>query len=271
MSGAQSITDAECVNKQYRDASKLNARLRLHQQCSTNKYGWQRWLFDQFKFPLRGSVLELGCGTGNLWFENADRLPAGLEIILSDLSAGMVEQTRHNLGTSQSHFQFEVVDAQSIPFGDGVFDIVIANHMLYHMPERALALREIRRVLKADGQFYASTIGKNHLKELSLLVKGFDSGLTSWGKLPSDSFSLENGTAQLGEYFSSVSLHYYKDSLIVSDAALLADYILSGIIDSTSDKYKALAKYLTKEIQAGDGKLHITKDWGVFESIGLHF
>ncbi|MFC1924369.1 class I SAM-dependent methyltransferase [Chloroflexota bacterium] len=272
MSTEQSITETKHImNKQYRDASNLNARLSLHQQFSTNKYGWERWLFDQFKFPLRGRILELGCGTGKLWLENLDRIPAGLEVILSDLSAGMVQEARCNIGHTQPFFQFEIVDAQSIPFDDKVFDIVIANHMLYHMPEIDKALIEIQRVLKSTGRLYSSTIGKNHLKELSVLISRFDSRLPSWGQLPSDSFSLENGSDQLGRYFVNVSLNHYPDSLIVTDAGMLTDYIASGLMENTSDRYMDLAKFVKQELQANDGRFHITKDWGFFESSGLYF
>ena len=81
MSRVQAIADPNYVNNQYRTASNLNARIRLHQEFSTNKYGWQRWLFDQFKFMPQSRILELGCGTGNLWLENLDHIPAELEII----------------------------------------------------------------------------------------------------------------------------------------------------------------------------------------------
>jgi ubiquinone/menaquinone biosynthesis C-methylase UbiE len=269
MSRVQSIDDPQYVNNQYRNASNLNARIRLHQQFSTNKYGWQRWLFDQFNLPLQGHILELGCGAGNLWLENLDRIPAGLEIVLSDFSAGMLQQAQHNLRNSQPFFQFRIIDAQSIPFDDNGFDIVIANHMLIHVPDRAKALLEIQRILKPTGRFYASTTGKNHLKELNDLISRFDSQLTSWGKLPSDSFSLENGSTQLGECFANVSLYGYTDSLIVTDATLLTDYILSGRIELNTDQQLDLAKFVRIELQANNGKFYITKDSGVFESSGI--
>ena len=75
---------------QYRNASNLNARIDLHQRFSTNKYGWQRWIFDQLDLPLQCRILELGCGPGNLWLENLDRIPESWDIVLSDFSAGML-------------------------------------------------------------------------------------------------------------------------------------------------------------------------------------
>lgn len=266
MQKLQAIADPGYVNNQYRTASNVNARIRLHQEFSTNKYGWQRWLFDQFKFMPKSRILELGCGTGNLWLENLDRIPVDLEIILSDLSEGMLEQAQQNLKNSLSFFQFKVIDAQSIPFDNAGFDIIIASHMLYHAPDRGKAFSEIKRVLKPSGRFYSSTGGCNHLKELSDLVSRFDSQLSSWGNLNSDTFSLENGPAQLGDYFANVSLYRYPNSLIVTDAKILTDYILSGRIKLSSDQQLDLAKFVEQELKASDNKFHISVDAGVFKS-----
>ena len=56
-----------------------------------------------------------------------------MNIVLSDLSKGMVDQTIANLADSGINFHFEVIDAQSIPFEDDSIDVVIASHMLYHL------------------------------------------------------------------------------------------------------------------------------------------
>jgi SAM-dependent methyltransferase len=267
MSRVRSLSDLNFVNKQYRNASNLNARIRLHQEFSTNKYGWQRWLFDHITFTSQCRILELGCGAGNLWLDNIDRIPAGLEIILSDLSTGMLEQTKYDLREYHPFSKFVVIDAQSIPFVQHSFDIIIANHMLFHVPDRVKVLSEIKRVLKPGGRFYASTTGLNHLKELEDLVTRFNPKLASWGKLPADSFSLENGFAQLGATFTDVRLFHYPDALIVTDASMLIDYILSGRIELTADQKSELSKFVEQKLKANDGKFYITKDSGVFVSM----
>jgi ubiquinone/menaquinone biosynthesis C-methylase UbiE len=136
LSPIKPLDDSQYVSNQYHNASNLNARIRLHQLFSINKHGWQRWLFDQFKFPPQGRILELGCGEGTLWRENLDRLPGGVELLLSDLSAGMLQQAQDNHKSHAPGFQFSVIDAQSIPFEDQTLDGVIASHMLYHVPNR---------------------------------------------------------------------------------------------------------------------------------------
>ncbi len=262
MSKVKGLSDPQYVNTQYRNSSKLNARIRLHQQFSTNKYGWFPWLFDQISFPPRARVLELGCGAGNFWLDNRARIPEGLEITLSDFSEGMLDQTRRNLG--EDRFQYKVIDAQSIPFEDDHFDIVIAFHMLYHVPDTKRALSEVRRVLKPQGRFYTSTVGKSHMVELKALVKRFDPQLNLWDGIPPDSFTLENGSRQLGEYFPKVTLRLFDDSLRVTDAGLLMAYILSCRIELTPAAREELTRKVEQEIEENGGKFFISKNSGLF-------
>jgi ubiquinone/menaquinone biosynthesis C-methylase UbiE len=76
------MTNPEQVLTQYKDSSNLESRIRLHQRLSTNHSPWMRWVFDHFDFPLPGRILEVGCGTGLLWAENAHRSQPGWRITL---------------------------------------------------------------------------------------------------------------------------------------------------------------------------------------------
>lgn len=51
---------------------------------------------------------------------------------------------------------FLIADAARLPFPDATFDAIIANHSLEHFAELAEALKEIRRVIRPDGAFYAA-------------------------------------------------------------------------------------------------------------------
>ncbi|MGH2459697.1 MAG: class I SAM-dependent methyltransferase [Chloroflexota bacterium] len=123
----------------------------MHARFSTNPDGWHRWVFDQLQLPPRCRILELGCGPGYLWRENLDRPPPGWDVTPSNRSPGMLSEATRGLSAAARSFSFAVVDAQSIPFAAGCFDVVIANHMLYHVPDRARALAEIRRALRFPG------------------------------------------------------------------------------------------------------------------------
>lgn len=255
---------------QYKDSINLSARIRLHDLFSTNKHGWHYWLFDQFKIPSNTKVLELGCGDASLWKRNLNRISAGCSIYLTDLYEGMIEDAKNTLTAQRNSFNFCIVDAQSIPFGDNSFDIVIANHMLYHIPDRNRALSEIYRVLKPGGIFYASTIGKNHLTELKSLLKEFDSELFLSGFEFWEEFGLETGANQLSKYFSSVSLKRYDDSLVITEVQPLLDYVCSTSGNSkeklTDERLADFTEFVQKKISYNN-HIFITKDSGVFECI----
>ena len=252
--------------EQYRNGSNLNARIQLHARFSTNHYGLHRWVFDQLDLAPESRILELGCGTAALWRENLDRLPAGWEVMFSDLSPGMVQEARRSLASCQQALAFAVIDAQAIPFREASSDGVIANHMLYHVPDRRKALAEIRRVLKPGGRFYASTIGRAHLRELGDLVDRFLPEGEHWGVSTAEGFLLENAAEQLAPWFSDVRLGRYEDSLLITEARPLIAYVLSDAKSLTGERLAAFVQEVEREL-ATHSAIHISKDSGILTGV----
>jgi ubiquinone/menaquinone biosynthesis C-methylase UbiE len=260
------LNDREFLEPQYKDSTNVVARIRLHQRFSVNKQGWHPWVFDHFDLPPRCRILELGCGPGYLWRDNLERIPPGWDITLSDFSAGMLADARRMLEGTH-FFQYKVIDVQSIPFGNGTFDFAIANHMLYHVPDRPAALAEIHRILKPGGIFHTSTVGEQHLIEIATLIAKFDPALAAWGRV-ADPFTLENGMAQLSPWFTDIRLHRYEDALEVTDPFVLADYVLSGWAAHIIGQRKAsFYEFVSAEMKNRGGVFHITKDSGLFVSV----
>ena len=256
------------LSQQYRDETNLNARIALHKRFSTNEQGWFPWLFGQLSLPPRCRILELGCGPGDLWLQNLERIPGGWHMTLSDLSAGMVRRAQRSLADHSQAFDFQVIDAQSIPFGDGSFDAVLANHVLYHVPDREKALAEMRRVLRPGGKLYASTVGRAHLRELYALVGKIDAEAFGYDDSTCEAFLLENGGAQLSRWFAGVTMRRYNDSLIVTEAEPLIAYVLSTATtpEAHGSKLAALRTLVEHEL-ASNGSICITKDSGLFEAV----
>ena len=98
------------------------------------------------------SALELGCGTGFflLNLKQAGVLDAGH---VTDISAGMVDVARANARMLGFEVEGRVADAESIPYPDGTFDLVVGHAVLHHIPDVERALREVIRVLKPGGRF----------------------------------------------------------------------------------------------------------------------
>lgn len=257
-------------NQQYQNSANLNARIQLHERFSANKQGWHRFVFDHLlALPPQSSILEIGCGPAKIWTDNLDRLPEGWQITLSDFSPGMIEDARRNLADATSRFRFEVLDVQDIRFPAETFDAVIANHMLYHVPDRHKALSEIYRVLKPNGRFFAATNGFNQLRELHELGARYELETGFSANQMLREFNLENGQEQLAQFFPNLTMHRYEDSLEVTEVQPILDYILSTHSPDEplpTEKLAEVTQFLEQEI-ASKGAFHIEKDTGLFIAI----
>jgi ubiquinone/menaquinone biosynthesis C-methylase UbiE len=252
-------------NDQYRDSSNLDARIALHERFSTNRQGWFPWVFETLaELPQQARVLELGCGQGNLWRTNVARIPKTWTITLSDLSEGMLQTAWRNLVANASGraFKYKQIDAQAIPYPDESFEIVIANHMLYHVPERTRALQEIRRILTPGGWLVATTVGENHIRELDGWTQQVYQGSRT---RPSSSFTLGNGLEQLKTVFEQVEVRSYPNQLHVTEAAPLIAYIRSNVPSShlSEPALEQLKQNLEAELLEKPA-LFITIDTGLF-------
>ena len=250
------------IVEQYKNSNNLNVRISLHDQFSTNTTGWFNWLFNQIDFSKVNRLLEIGCGNGKLW-ENRNIDLRNREIFLSDISEGMVNEVRKKLGKD---YNCIVADCQYIPFKDGYFDAVIANHVLFYIQNLEKGLSEICRVLKDNGIFYCSTYGKEHMKEITELVQSFDSRVELSQNRLFDIFGIENGEKILKEYFKSVQFIPYEDSLIVNQAQPLVDYIMSchgNQNEILGPKLRRFKSYVDDKIYK-DKEITITKQAGLF-------
>jgi ubiquinone/menaquinone biosynthesis C-methylase UbiE len=205
-------------------------------------------VFDQLELPTSASVLEVGCGPGSLWRANGGRIPQVWQVTLSDFSPGMLADARRALAEVGRPFSFQEADVQWLPFDDDQFDGVIANHMLYHVADRPRAFAEVARVLRPAGRFYASTNGRDHLKEIKDLYVHKE----PWG------FRMEEAADELGEAFTDVELDVYPDSLEVTEVEPVVAFVHS--MDSGVEGFEELVR---ARIEA-EGSFHVTKVGGLF-------
>lgn len=257
---------------QYKDSGNYNARIVLHYRFCTNKYLWPAWVFDRFRREPGLAVMELGCGNGYLWRVNANRIPEGWDVTLTDFSEGMLADAARLIGNSAPGIRYEVADAERIPRGDGTLDMVIANHMLYHVPDRKKALSEIRRVLKKDGVLYATTMRAEHMAEMRALIAGYRLGPGRGTGARTNrviaNFSIENGAEQLREFFPDVRLEIYENTLVIDEVGPLVDYAysLNRISDDRvvlrDDEREAFTAFLRERL-AGES-LVVPADSGLF-------
>ena len=253
----------QSLSMQYKNATNISARIRLHRDYSVNKEGWFPWLFSNLHLKSGMKVLELGAGNGALWSQNIDKVPAGVNIILSDISEGMLADAKNEIG-DKPEFQYAVIDAQKIPFADNTFDLVIANHMLFYCDDISKALSEIRRVLKPGASLVCSTYSKRHMREITDLVQSFNSNIVLSSTNLYERFGLDNGKQILSKFFSDVTCKKYHDAIEIPESTPIISYILSCHGNQNEfllNHYQEFKQYVEQKVKDG---FYITKDAGFF-------
>ena len=251
------------IKTQYLNSSNISARISLHTEFAKNTQGWFPWLFEQCGIKSGEKVLELGCGDASLWLQNRDAIPDGVQIVLTDISDGMVRDARKSIG-EDARFSFEVMDAHHINANAGSFDVVFANHVLFYCEDIERVLAEISRVLKPNGRFVCSTYGMAHMKEISELVWEFDDRIVLSAEKLYERFGKENGGELLREQFADIKWQQYEDFLLVDKPDNLISYVLSCHGNQNHyivDRYKDFRSFVKKKT---DGGFRITKDAGIF-------
>ena len=171
----------------------------------------------------------------------------------------MLETARKNIG-DRNNTAYQVADIQDLPFEDNSFDMVIANSMLYHVPDIEKGLREVRRVLKKGGVFYCATFGEHN----------FTDRLAEWFKLvgedfrPNHNFTMQNGKEILSRFFERVTPVFYEDSLHITKKEDFVKYLCSRasfktVMDLPVQKIRDIITEHTV-----DGAIDLPKEDGMF-------
>ena len=141
--------------------AKENSRISFNHQAAvydTTRYGAHaRRLYRSILervVSLQGisSLLDVGCGTGEMLYLIRSRCPA-MNLYGIDISEKMLDTARSKLGEKACLCWG---DAENLPFDDGVFDLLICNDSFHHYPAPAKALSEFRRVLRPEGRLLIS-------------------------------------------------------------------------------------------------------------------
>lgn len=275
----------------YGDPTKLGAREELQRRFGVNPLPIAGWELGLVGLSTVQRALDAGCGTGAFLLPLARQIaPRGATVIGLDLAEGTLGQARARVQAESLPVDCLIGDVEALPFDDGSFDLVLANYMLYHVPDLDRALAELRRVVRPGGTLLAATNGQHHMRELWQLqeqalaragvspqraAEAVERGRTA-GAL---SFRLENGARWLRRHFTDVRLERYADELHVTEVEPLVAYVASmWFVDqmleaatATDQERAALGtrvvgsfRAIVQERIAADGVVHISKETGAF-------
>ena len=219
------------VQEQYKSTDNLAVRRRTHELYGERNDDFIAWNLNHLSWTGTEQVLDVGCGDGAYAALAQER--AG-SYIAGDFSFGMLASLDSLVADRVN------LNAQALPFPWQSMDIILANHMLYHVPDQAQALTEFKRLLRPGGYLLAATNSKNNMPELKTLlmqvmnILSIDSAQMKWPRTTL-SFTLENGAQLLSAYFAHVERHDLPGALIFPQPQPLIDYL-----GSMRERYLAL-------------------------------
>jgi SAM-dependent methyltransferase len=213
----------------------------------------------------RETVAEIGCGNGPYLAGLARRGHAG-RLLGVDLSPGMLAATR----AAVPRVGVTVGDAQRLPLATGAADVVLAPHMLYHVPDRAAAAAEFRRVTRPGGAVLVTLNGADHLVELVELAAGTAAtlGLGDAGDWDEHqrhlSMTLDPGRQQLSGAFEMVERHDFIGQLALPGPEPVSRYIASMRTTQVMPDPAAFTAAVVAGIPFGpDGTFRVTTHSGL--------
>lgn len=242
---------------QYADDRNLRARQRFwqHQDPFFDDVGW---VLDLARLRPGMRVLDAGCGNGLYLRGLRSR---GVAAVGCDLSVGMLRAAAHPALLN--------ADVTALPLRDDAVDVAFAIHMLYHVPSREVAIRELRRVVAAGGACITVTNGSRHTRSLRDLVeRAVRREIPGWQMRPAThAFTAENAAAQLGAVFESVTCTRPRSTppVVIRDAAVTASYVASLAThhqDETARPWGDVAEDVRRQVQA------VIDDKGAFITSG---
>jgi SAM-dependent methyltransferase len=216
-------------------------------------------------------VADVGCGNG---FDLRQLVPGGRcrHAVGIDLSAGMLRGLAEL--SRSGGLSLVQADAQQLPLGDGSVDVVLAMHMLYHLPDVGAAVADLRRITRPGGTVLASTNSPSSMAEVHELLDAAASGLLGRPvrALPPLSFTTETGAAVLAGQFSEVTLRRHEIALSFPAAGPVVAYLSSirePVLAYSGGQFpfdEALAELAVRVEQAirAQGSFRATSRSGVF-------
>lgn len=220
------INDPKSVRAQYASDTFLRIRQQTHELYTVPKIDFPEWALTRLQWRGDEQILDVGSGVG-LYYPHVIERGSNVGYYAIDQSPGMLHQ-------HPAPQEVSIGDAQALPFAEGTFDLVMANHMLYHIPDLERALLEVRRVLKPEGVFLAATNSAQSMPEFQALFRRGMLLLSTPGQvfnqppMPEQAnFSLENGTRILSRYFYAVVRYDLPSTLVFPNIEPVMAYLES--------------------------------------------
>ena len=219
------LADPDALHSQYCTDDWLRLRQDIHERYSVPQIDFPGWVLNRVQWRGDESVLDVGAGSG-FYVEPLHELVPASRYTGLDLSEGMLAR---NPAASLA-----LGDAAALPFRGHAFDVVMANHVLYHVADIDATVSEMKRVLTPDGLLITATNSANSMPELTALYRRAVLLLSNPGASTAPSlmpihapYTLENGARCLARHFFAVVRYDLPQLLVFEDSEPVLLYFAS--------------------------------------------
>ena len=264
-------SSAAFLAKQYSDSENFRVRVETHRLYSERTADtFNEWLLAIIDGASGSMLADVGCGPG---LYHAALARKGVRVVALDLSPGMVREAREQATAEAYALDVLVASAEHLPLPTAVFDRVMANHMLYHVPDQPRALAEIHRIAKPGARVVMATNAADNIRRL---YDVHEVACASAGYVPANleplRFNLEHLPLVRSE-FPDAEMILREDALLFTDADGPTRYYASYLVDSIADRpaddshrepLVTAFRWEVAAIIARDGVFRVPKSAGCF-------
>jgi SAM-dependent methyltransferase len=200
--------------EQYKTDDNLSIRIETHRRYTIGP-PLEPAIDKALNLKPDESLLDIGTGPGDFPIRIRQSGHRG-RIVGVDTSPGMIAKAN----SAGADIEFLQADAQSLPVPDASFDVITARHMLYHVADIPLALREAHRVLRPNGRFLAVTNIQDNLgdypkalSEAAETLRGQIADVLRIVVPASDVFNERTGSPMIQAVFGNVSTSFVEAAL----------------------------------------------------------
>jgi ubiquinone/menaquinone biosynthesis C-methylase UbiE len=177
-------------------------------------------------------ILDLGCGTGIVSRYAYQAMGESVHITGMDINEIAINKAREICHQDASTIEWKQGSAESLPFADAEFDVVLCQQGLQYFPDRLFALTEVNRVLAPKGYVIFSvwrSLGYNPF--YNALHKALERYVNEEAASALSSAYILGDATQLRELFESAEFKNTEICIVIKQmrCSSLADFLFGGV------------------------------------------